>query len=100
MQQLFDKLWALNPTGNKEAAYSYFITTVQHKKKADGTPITGEWLFDRYEEYLDNLQQFQAGKYTKKEYKIQPPLEWLHMELFFLITPVAKNPLDFYLYGL
>lgn len=100
MQQQFDKFWALNPIGNKEAAYSYMATTVQHKKKSDGSPITAEWLYKQYEEYLDYLQQFQAGKYTKKEYKIQPPLEWLHMELFYQVTPTTRNPLDFYLYGL
>jgi len=95
----FLKFWDLKPEGIEGEAFFHFKAVIKNKK-FKGNNITGEWLFKRYESYIESLKPLQAGKYTKKENKILSPIDFLIDEVYMQPIRQFKDPLDFYLYGI
>ena len=98
--ELFDKLWDLNPTGSKEntriridlAIYDGVMT-------AAGPPITMEFLFDKYKEYLVAKQPLQNDKFTRKEDRIKVIYDFVDQQIFNESYSGPRKARDHYIYG-
>jgi hypothetical protein len=99
-EMLFKETWLLNPLGDEPSALFYFEQAIRIKKTKTGEPITGQYLLDRYTEYVESLKQYQNGKYTKRQYQINNLEEWLDKDQFNQIIVKPPDPLEFYLYGI
>jgi len=95
----FNEFWNINAIGSESSTQAYYNVTLL-KKDSVGQPITEDFLIEKYQDYVNSLKQFQNGKFTKKEYRISNPLEWLSEEKYLLQIIKTVDPLDFYLYGL
>lgn len=52
----FEKMWSINPMGNKEDAYIEVAYAVARKFLLNGSPLTFKFLVDRYQEYFNFAQ--------------------------------------------
>lgn len=95
-----EKLWVIYPFGDLDLAENYFCW-IFHRKETNnkGVLLTPDGIIEHYKDYVQSLEQFQSGKYTKPEYKILILDKWLQTKEYTRPVLVKKDPLDRYLYG-
>jgi len=97
IENLFQETWNLFKSGDENLTRRIFFRTV---KDNDVDPRS---LYEKYNEYIISLSEFQAGKYTKKEKQIKELYEFLQNKMYKLsfTSPVKRNiDRDKYLYDI
>jgi hypothetical protein len=93
-QEEFQQFWELRPIGNRDFAMAKYVNARNESE------LPAEVFFQKYSEYIEYLNQFQNGKYTKKEFTIAEPSKWLEDRLYAHKIVKMQDPLEFYLYGI
>jgi hypothetical protein len=95
----YDHMWPIYPYGEDKLGANSFAWIIKRNTLWEGEPLTPERLVELYSEYVQSLNQFQAGKFTKAEHRIKDPYKWLNNKGWEARILNKIDPLDRYLFG-
>lgn len=96
-----EKFYPIHPFGDEDTVVNAAVWVIlRDTKDNQGVLLTPEILIEKYSDYVQSLQQYQNGKYTKKEHRITAPYEWLEQAMWNQRVISKSDPTDFYLFGI
>jgi hypothetical protein len=96
----FEKLWNLNPVGDKGQTYFVVKAFIQSQQKTtDGQLVTFDKTYELYENYCSFLEGFQKGGFTKKEKEIKDIIDFIQQGEWKKSFKSPKRTRDDYLFG-
>lgn len=97
--------WPINPIASSNGAdehhaYHYANLAIG-TTLPDGTTLTWEILLKRYTDYYNYKQEFQNGKYTRKDDRIMSIEDYCYNKLYVSdYGKIQQNSTDAYLFGI
>jgi hypothetical protein len=96
----FEQLWDLNPSGTKENVFlivKQFLSGSPRGK--DGIVLTFDLFYKEYKNYVEFLEPYQKGGFTKSGFEIQGLQAYIDKAIYMKTFQKPKKLRDFYLFG-
>lgn len=96
----FELLWQLNPNGSREKIYSDLkIFLSKDIILPSGEKLTFDTFYLLYKNYIEFMEDKQAGKYTKSQYEIKTIDKFIEEGIYRQSFKPPRRMRDVYLFG-